>query len=294
MICLILEVGTYIPLANLKYLKSDGMPLKHWFAILGVPVLSLVLIIEFSWNLEGTLAILGSLIIFFINIIVFYLYNDLLEMVFVKQEREVLGQQMEMYSRQYKQMENTIQNTRRLRHDMKNLLIQIEALADGQHQKELLELIGDMVISLEKQYEYSNSGNVVLDSILNYKLGYAKNKNMQTNLKIQVPSNMNLSAFDMTVLLGNLLDNAIEATELVETNPYIDVEILYEFGMLYIKVKNSYAVELPGEETTLKRDKQNHGIGLQSVKSIVDKYQGNIKISKERDIYQTEIWLPNC
>ena len=92
----------------------------------------------------------------------------------------------------------------------------------------------------------------------------------------------------MTVILGNLLDNALEAVSLVNENQFIDFGMSCSKGMMIIKISNPYknAVKREnGKIVTSKEDKINHGIGLRSVNEILDKYNGMTKIDTHDNIF---------
>lgn len=292
LIFLVLEYGAYLLISCLSNLKHSEISIRHWLELIVIPLLSLMYIIQLSFHADGETAMFGSIVVFIINLVTFYLYSSLQEMISVKREKEMLARQMEIYSRQYEQMKDTISNTRRLRHDLKNLFIQIEALADGKHRRELSELIGTAEEKLNGQYLYANSGNIVFDSILNYKLQEAVSKGIAVDLNVRIPQDKEFSAFDMAALLGNLIDNAIEAAEQLTNNQkYIRMELTYDRSVLHLYIENSYISPGNPDLSTVKKDSENHGIGLLSVRSIVDKYNGELRITREANIFKTEIQL---
>lgn len=98
----------------------------------------------------------------------------------------------------------------------------------------------------------------------------------------------------MTIILGNLLDNAIEASSKVEENPYINVKLKYDKGRLFLQVANPYAGELiekSGKFITTKADKDNHGIGLESVKKVIQKYSGTMSVDYDDNIFSVVILM---
>ena len=96
------------------------------------------------------------------------------------------------------------------------------------------------------------------------------------------------AGFDMTVILGNLIDNALRAVSLVTENGFIDFVIHYSKGMLLIKISNpfcTYIKQEGGQIITSKPDKENHGYGLRSVNETVAKYNGTIEIETDENIF---------
>ena len=102
-----------------------------------------------------------------------------------------------------------------------------------------------------------------------------------------------MSNFDLTVLLGNLLDNAIEALR-KDDKKSLSIKIRYIKGILYISMYNSFdgVINKGGNRfLSLKEDKENHGIGLTNIDSIVNKYNGEMRIDSKGGIYKTDIIL---
>ena len=104
-----------------------------------------------------------------------------------------------------------------------------------------------------------------------------------------VPKYMNIDYGDMGVLFGNLLDNAIEANRLVEEkNRWIDVSVNYEDHILVINIKNS---KLLGISKKKEKNYLNHGIGINSVRQIVEKYNGIAEFQDLGDIFEASAIL---
>ncbi len=112
--------------------------------------------------------------------------------------------------------------------------------------------------------EYVKTGNDTVDSLLNYKIQKADEVLNVVETKISIPGQLRLRSFDLNVLLGNLLDNAIDASMRTEEK----------------KLK-----------LTTKEDKVNHGIGLKNVRRIVEKYHGEIEFLFENDTMETDVMM---
>lgn len=150
-----------------------------------------------------------------------------------------------------------------------------------------------MEMFIKNKNEYSSSGNKEIDSILNYMLNLAKDVLNQVEYKIVIPKDIKISFFDLNIVLGNLLENAISAA-CNSSKKWMFVLVQYNKGMLFIHVQNSYEGKLNkyGEfYKTTKSDKSKHGIGLQNIKRVVDKYNGSMKISDDNKIFDVKIAL---
>jgi len=178
--------------------------------------------------------------------------------------------------------------------DMKNNMIYLQNLLKvnpEEAEKYLEKYIGD---TTEKTEEFSKSGNLPVDAVLNYKNMIAKSKGINIILEQQIPIDLPYKDSDICIILGNLLDNAIEAVE-SSRNKEIRVYIMYFRHKFKIKVSNYYEGQLKkdgsGDYVTGKGDKINHGLGLKSVRTIVESYGGLMEISSEDFIFQVSILI---
>lgn len=202
------------------------------------------------------------------------------------------------YHQQLYYMENLEQLIYELksgRHDYNNHLGVIYGLLEGAETEKAREYAGQLV---KTAVEYQNLVNIpypMMRAMLNYKLSTAKEQNISLHQNILVPEKLPLDEFDITVILGNLLDNAIEACMKVEENSRnISLTILFKPDYLIIQVENSMVQELAPENArnqTTKEDKENHGFGLNNIRYLVNKYNGLLKIEQEKDVFKVDIAL---
>lgn len=265
---------------------AQGVPL------ILVPLVSvIVLLILMRIDDREALLIVGvSLLI--INFLVFYLYDIVVQNANARYENALLRQQAEMYGNQISiimQDENKINS---LRHDMKHHLNELQYMIDKKGKQDALQYIDSMRNYLQNPDEIVKSGNVEMDSLLNYMLRKAENSLTTVKAEVSIPENI-LPAFDINVILGNLLENAIEAAEQSEEKS-LEMRIYYRQGVVTIEMKNSFAGELrrTGEGfLTTKTEEGSHGIGLTSVKGIVEKYDGSLETETEGNIFRVNVVL---
>lgn len=253
-----------------------------------------------------------SIIIF----IVFILYiaeviknkkNENNEEEFEKRYSEVLSENMDLklsleiiqkdYDKQ-KDMASEIKSlhkkTRTLKHDMKNHIMVITSyLNDGQHDqaKNYLSKISD---NLNKMYTYIETGNSLLNYIINTKLQFAKENGIDVKAEIENLTFAQIGSVDFSALLNNLLDNAIEAS-LNSNDKKIVVNILRKRGYDTILVKNKISKSVLKNNANListKKNKEEHGYGLKHIKSIMDKYGAMLDIYEEEDFFCVYVVCP--
>lgn len=190
------------------------------------------------------------------------------------------AQELAVWQMQYKQLSRAIEETRRLRHDLRHHLNVLSALNAQGRQEEIgayLKRYGTVYDQLEKQ---RFSGDPVVDSLLEYYLAQAREDGVLVEQRISLKGPTGIEAMDMTVLLGNCLENALEALrELPEEERRLSIEIFRSGAALLVRIKNasreSGSGEFAGWEAFLSRKgKGRKGLGLRSVSAIAEKYGG--------------------
>lgn len=195
---------------------------------------------------------------------------------------------------QYEEIKNIYLNMRGWRHDYHSHLQTIKAhLALKQLdevQKYLLELEKD----LNRVDEYVKSGNLLADAILNSKISIADSKNISVTCKAELPESIVISDIDMCVILGNLLDNAIESCMNIEENKrFIRIYIAVMKNQLYMSIQNSAKEELNfNERNYISNKRGEHGLGMKRVKMLIDKYNGYLNLQNEPGIFASEVTVP--
>uniref|UniRef100_UPI0040578DB2 sensor histidine kinase n=1 Tax=Acetatifactor sp. TaxID=1872090 RepID=UPI0040578DB2 len=233
-----------------------------------------------------------------VNFFMLYLYNLLISSISQKYETEMLGQKVQIYKNQLDVILQSEEKVKALRHDMKHHLNELKVLANKYDVIEIQSYIDKMEESIHNPREIVASGNLEIDSVLNYMLQKAKEELNIVNIKVMLPEKIKHS-FDINVLLGNLLENAIEAARKTDKK-YLSLDIVLKKGILKIKIENSFLLtnilqtELKNGEKIYLSTKQNkglHGIGLKNVKSIVESYNGMMDVAPQDDIFCVSLVL---
>lgn len=271
----------------------------EWLNILLVPVGSLIMIYAVEKNDNFIINI--EKIIFFgviciINIVTYYLYQKIQENAYELMNQKLLQQQNAFYKARYDDVEKQWQNFRRTRHNMRNkCILELEYL-ENQKYDELKESYIKTLGELKKSDSVINTGNIGIDSIINYKAMQAEDVGIKLVSHVILIGDVGISNGDLNVLLGNLFDNAIEATlKLDKEKRKIGYKIKGDSTALLFEITNNYDGRLErnnnGEIITTKEDKENHGIGLKDVKEIVKKYYGTIAIETLDDTFSVKVFL---
>lgn len=286
--------------SNLRMLKSGTeITSLQWIAVVGIPLgtlFSTFILMTESNNNNLIQIFLSITILFLINFFVFYLYDILLQTYQEKAEKNLLQQQNNAYMKQLKLITQSQENIRIMRHDMKLHLSTLQSLIEKRDNNSALEYIKTTYNLAGFNNEHAKSGNVIFDSILNYKIFEAKNSGIEVSLNISIPDKLNFQPIDMVIIIGNLFDNAIEATSKLNNNKKIEIIIEFNRSILYIRVINSFDGELKYRDKkliTTHKDNDNHGFGLQSVQNSIDKYHGTISFHHTDKTFSVDVLLYN-
>lgn len=237
-------------------------------------------------------AVIAAVGVLTMNFVVFYLYHLSVKAFVSKYENIILKQNLEAYGNQLELIAQTGGRIKSLRHDMKHHINELLILAGKNDIEGIREYISSMQEFLQTPDEFIDSGDVEIDSLLNYMLARARKEQISIRTEVRL-SDVSRHSFDINVILGNLLENAIEAARQTEEKK-LSVAIREEKGVLRIHIENSYSGILRQEGTkllTTKKDSDLHGLGLGNVESIVRKYHGEMKIEKRDCLFSVQILL---
>lgn len=277
--------------------KGAIIPIVYWLAVLLIPSASLYITVMLllASGLANWQILIGIILLLLINVATFYLYDSIIAEMDEKMTNKMLIQQNNNYERQFELMKTALAATRSFRHDLMNHVSILYSLFENNDREKLKEYLSELMEEKVIKKEYAHSGNLVIDSILNFKLQEADSLGVHVTLELSVPEQLAVKSFDMTVILGNLLDNAIHAcNRLPEDRKIIKSVIRYDKGRLIIDIKNQYSNTIlyeNGNIITTNDDKKNHGIGLLNVRNAVEKYQGLLNIEHSDDIFSVTALL---
>ena len=282
-----------------KNVKVSSMPKETSYALALIPLCSLIscfLLIEVAKELISAQMVVLCMCIIFVIIITNYIIFLMIEKyttVEEKQYEEEMIQREILYRNEYYQdMERYQEQIQDIRHDMKNRLTGLLAVAE-QGSAELIkdrlqEVLGDIRLAEEIIY----SANPVVNAILKVKSVKAKEKEIPMQVTTLLPQRVSVDIGDMGVLYGNLLDNAIEAAMAVEQEKrYVHVESKFQEGRLLLSIKNSKPSGTSSYQQTSKKDKIKHGRGIRSVRKVAEKYGGELILKDQGEHFEAVLLL---
>ena len=228
-------------------------------------------------------------------VVVIVLYQSIKKGQKEKLQNELLATQIDSIRQHIEQVENLYKSIRSMKHDMTNHIITLERLYDRNKIEEAKAYSKELKTVLSKATNKVNSGNPVTDVILQEIQSEAEKRTIHFRTDFYYPIDSNINAFDMSVILHNALQNALENTKGVEA-PYISILSYRSNNAYMIEIKNSFTGNLKwdiesGLPITSKVKKDNHGYGLSNIRRVAEKYSGDIAIDLEREEFCLSIML---
>lgn len=200
----------------------------------------------------------------------------------------------EQIRRQDGEIRELHEKVRSIKHDMKNHLMVIVSYLNDNDDESARAYISKILDKLNAVHSYVETGNSLMNHILNEKLNLARQKGISIKAEIENLSFAKMESFDFASLLSNILDNAIEAS-LKESISEIEVVISqrrgYETILVRNKTEDSVLEKNPGLLTT-KQDKQNHGMGIVQIREITEKYGGMCDFYEEDGFFCVYTFIP--
>lgn len=227
-----------------------------------------------------------------IEIAMFYFVITLTEAQETEQQMQLIELKNNMLQKSLDETEQTFKLWRSSVHDYKNNIIALSQLANDGDLDKLKSYLNEKNELLNRQMFYIKTGNSSVDALIYSKQRYAKDNNIKFIVNAYIPEECVINDIDITIILGNLIDNAFEASTM-EDEPYVDIDIKLEKEFLVIRISNKYSHTLSNNFATHKDNKIMHGIGLSSVKNTVHKYNGEFNIEQSLNTVVASVVLIN-
>lgn len=286
----------YIILKKRELFKSPGY---YWVIAVCFPACSIFILYfldlnALSGNLTNYIQIFCIIIcIFAMNIIAFVFYDQICNGQAIKEERDRIQNYVELQKSEQNKVDDYNKNITKISHDMKNYVLGVESLIrSGQYDKALNEL-ADISNNVIKTTSVISSKDSVVNHILNAKLWNMEREGIRLERKINIEKEIPINTGDISVLLGNALDNAIEYVgSHKNVEQLIIIDISYSRNIFMAKVSNPVEenIVIP-KDMVLRTTKKTrgHGVGMKSVKDICLRYNGTFKVKCENKIFTEEI-----
>lgn len=297
-------IGELILLALLVFaifLRKKSI-IQFWIAELPVVDFLIFTVLLFFLSIWEAVAYLTekrpfSLYVFFAVIVVCTLATIIRTIIITRKNNSLtyinslLEEHMQQATDYYNQLIEQENQTKKFRHDIKNILIALHSMVkENQNDKALLyiEDLNEVCEQLKPRY---NTGNFIADAILSAKDTRAAMQNINISFDGYIPSEK-VKDVDMVIVLSNMLDNAIEACEKITGKKDIEIRSILQKKMWVLYIKN------PSEEVniinknhivTTKQEKMLHGFGLNNIERVAQKYNGNMQLAYKEGYFSSKI-----
>lgn len=298
------KILLFMELILLKYFK---LSLEFKFkdvVLIGLPILSNIvsLLLLFGYNFNQNIDSESNLIVLAFTVILMIASSIMLLIVIgkivqddkLKLEYELINERINLSHKNYENMIQAQEKLRYVYHDLKNHMI---CMKSYDTKEEIISYINNLEFQMNDFENLRNTGNKTLDIILNDKIHLCKKYNIEFEDSINISKLNFIQENDICALFANALDNAIEACINIndEIEKRIEVKATYINGFAVIKFINTKIndIKFTGNRIkTSKEDNKIHGIGLASIKYIVNKYDGEVIVNYSENEFILKIMIP--
>lgn len=283
------------------YIKDNHyseIPLKYFLIILLIPVGSIyimhhIFLIASAHSEFAMFSVTASFLLLVVNYMTFEVYDWISRDAELREQNRLYAQQLELCSQQAEERESLYLEIRRIRHDLKEHLTGLLGMVQAGQVSEAEQYIMRMLnIGVgERPAEVSSSGNIVIDSLINHAYASAQKDNIQFNANVLVPSSLPFESGHLAIILGNLIENALEACrDISDEKRCIYLDVSYVKDVFQLNIRNNYQKKRKkdnsGNYLTTKNNTIYHGLGLSSIHHAVANYQGQVEIIDSNNKFQ--------
>lgn len=280
-------------LSNADFLRFMFFPISTVFTIIAL--------IDTSGNganqRQNDVFLAISLCLACMNILLFYLINDILKREISVSESKLFRLRAKNQTDMYRSISENFVKQRKVTHEYKNQILCIESLINTESYAELKNYIKNISGHLSTELDYIKTNNVIVDAILNSKYRETLEKGIMFIFQLNDLSTIGIEDEDIVVILSNLLSNAIEACEKYSGKKVIKLKFIKDGDNIIISVKNTYNGKLEIRDGEIQSSKltdiDEHGIGINNIIDVIEKYQGSYTIQNDKEEFYFSIMLPD-
>ncbi|MGG4454026.1 GHKL domain-containing protein [Brevibacillus porteri] len=272
--------------------RSFSLDNRYYVLFMVIPIVSMYQLSILTYkDAYSFISVIGFL---FLNVIIFYIFDNIVDKFQLMRENSQLQHQMDYQDANYEKTVHSFKSIKRIIHDTNQQLLYIEECIKRNELEAAMEHIKTTLNKIEGAYHRVNTGNLVIDALVTNTLTIGQANGIRIDTKINLYSQeVNIDRYDLCVALGNMLDNAIEASKRVKIaeDRYILIKIYSTESTLLIHILN----HMDNDVAYLHSQKPNeefHGIGLTNIARICDKYGGHMTIETKPKVFHNMVLLP--
>ncbi|MFC4099407.1 GHKL domain-containing protein [Paenibacillus xanthanilyticus] len=272
--------------------RSFSLPYRYYAIFLVIPVLSIYHLNILTFN--SFFSFLSAIGFLFLNVLIVYIMDTITEKLQFMHENAQLQQQMDYQDANYEKVVHSFKSIKRIIHDTNQQFLYIDECMKRNELEAAREHIKTTLSKIEGAYRRVNTGNLAIDALVTNTLDIGQANGIRIDTKLSLDSQeVRLDRYDLCVVLGNMLDNAIEASKQIKLaeDRYMLIKIHAKPDTLLIHIQNN----MEHETARLQSQKPNpefHGIGLTNIARICDKYGGHMTIETKHKQFHNMVVLP--
>lgn len=284
-----------LPLTRIK-----GM----WIYVGLLPLSSVVMVFvisDYMYTIQEhpvmqTGALMGMCLLIASNILIFYVIDKIFENFEAKQRLVLVDELLETQKRRYNELYESQQEVIKVKHDLKNIMLGLSYRIGRGEYTEALEYTQKQCVLLETNDDTVLFNNNVIDTIVFAKQRRAMSAGIQLSIDNELHTEIRIDPIDVAVIIGNVLDNAIEAVERGGiTEPKIQLGIMSRQELLIFLIRNPVAEKVDVNNLiTTKANRREHGLGLAQVSELIKRYNGEMLLDCDAQTFSTTIILNNA
>lgn len=276
----------------------------EWLKLLTFPVFTIIIIasmlscFKYVETSEQTMLLfIGAFGLIGMNIVVFYLINDIVERETQLYESRILQLQVKSQAEKYQAISENFEKQKKRTHEYKNQMKCMESLLVKKQYVKLEEYVKGICGRLDKELDAIDTNHIIVNAILNTKYREAEENGIVFVLRVNDLSDLRIKDEDIVTILSNLLINAVEACKKCDRNKRIlKLKFVKEDGMIKIGVRNTYSNPILYENGEIKSTKlvrtEEHGVGIKNIIEIIEKYDGSYVIKSENQEFYFSMIIP--
>lgn len=286
-----------INVLSMFWRKNDvnDIAITVYLILLFIPIGSIYIAVNEFFKEVG---VVSSLIVFsiliLINIIIFEIYSKLSENFKLEKEKAIYAQLVSAMSRSTEEQKKIMEEFYQEKHNLTNQLITLKESIEQCDRNNMVENLDNIINSYHTVASISDSGNNIIDAIINFKYTFAKKQGIDFYLKIFIPEKLPINQCDLGIIIGNAIDNAIESTqECISSKKIISILMRVKKGEFVIVIKNPYEHSLRkngiGKLLSTKEEYSRHGYGVNSLERIAKQYDGEVLVETTDNIFSLTV-----
>ncbi|KPV57628.1 histidine kinase [Paenibacillus sp. A3] len=272
--------------------RSFSLHSRYYLLFLVIPIVSFYQLSILTYkDVYSFITVIGFLLL---NVTIVYIFDNIIDKFQFMHENAQLQHQMDYQDANYEKVVHSFKSIKRIIHDTNQQFLYIEECIKRNELAAAMEHIKTTLNKVEGAYHRVNTGNLVIDALVTNTLNIGQANGIRIDTKLNLCSQeVQIDRYDLCVVIGNMLDNAIEASKKLKIaeDRYILIKIHSTESTLLIHILN----HMENEAAYLHSQKPNpefHGIGLTNIARICDKYGGHMTIETKNKVFNNMVLLP--